>query len=29
MKPYRDEMVIASKAGYEMWDGPYGNTGFP
>ena len=27
MKPYRDEMVIASKAGYEMWDGPYGNWG--
>ncbi|WP_283679368.1 aldo/keto reductase [Lentilactobacillus sp. Marseille-Q4993] len=25
MKPYRDELVIASKAGYEMWDGPYGN----
>lgn len=25
MKPYRDEMVIASKAGYEMWPGPYGN----
>lgn len=27
MKPYRDEMVIASKAGYEMWPGPYGNWG--
>lgn len=27
MKPYRDEMVITSKAGYEMWDGPYGNWG--
>lgn len=25
MKPYRDEMVIASKAGHEMWPGPYGN----
>ncbi|GAK30182.1 oxidoreductase [Weissella oryzae SG25] len=25
MKPYRDEIVIASKAGYEMWPGPYGN----
>lgn len=27
MKPYRDEMIITSKAGYEMWDGPYGNWG--
>ncbi len=27
MKPYRDEMVIASKAGYVMWPGPYGNWG--
>ncbi|AZZ60937.1 L-glyceraldehyde 3-phosphate reductase [Oenococcus sp. UCMA 16435] len=27
MKSYRDEMVIASKAGYEMWSGPYGNWG--
>ncbi|MCP9333813.1 aldo/keto reductase [Lentilactobacillus hilgardii] len=27
MKPYRDEMIIASKAGYEMWDGPYGDWG--
>lgn len=25
--PYRDEMVISSKAGYEMWDGPYGEWG--
>lgn len=24
---YRDELVIATKAGYEMWDGPYGNWG--
>lgn len=24
MRPYRDEMVIASKAGFIMWDGPYG-----
>lgn len=24
---YRDEMVISTKAGYEMWDGPYGNWG--
>ncbi|MDH6410519.1 L-glyceraldehyde 3-phosphate reductase [Aurantimicrobium minutum] len=26
-KPYRDEMVISSKAGYFMWDGPYGEWG--
>ncbi len=25
--PYRDEMVISSKAGYDMWAGPYGNHG--
>ena len=25
--PYRDELVITSKAGYDMWDGPYGNWG--
>lgn len=25
MMPYRDEMVISTKAGYEMWDGPYGD----
>lgn len=25
MKPYRDEMVIASKAGHRMWPGPYGD----
>lgn len=24
---YRDEMIISTKAGYEMWDGPYGNMG--
>ena len=24
---YRDEMIISSKAGYEMWDGPYGEWG--
>lgn len=24
---YRDEMFIASKAGYDMWPGPYGNNG--
>ncbi len=26
-KPYRDELIIASKAGYHMWDGPYGDGG--
>ena len=26
-RPYRDELVIATKAGYDMWDGPYGNWG--
>ena len=26
-RPYRDEMIISSKAGYEMWDGPYGEWG--
>lgn len=25
--PYRDELLIATKAGYEMWPGPYGNWG--
>lgn len=24
---YRDEMIISSKAGYDMWPGPYGNGG--
>lgn len=27
LKPYRDELVISSKAGYTMWDGPYGDWG--
>ncbi|MGB8812862.1 MAG: L-glyceraldehyde 3-phosphate reductase [Paracoccaceae bacterium] len=26
-KPYRDELIISSKAGYEMWGGPYGEWG--
>ena len=26
-RPYRDEMIISSKAGYGMWDGPYGDWG--
>ncbi len=25
MKQYRDELCISTKAGYEMWDGPYGD----
>jgi L-glyceraldehyde 3-phosphate reductase len=25
--PYRDEIVISTKAGYDMWDGPYGEWG--
>jgi len=27
LKPYRDELVISTKAGYDMWPGPYGNWG--
>ena len=27
LKHYRDEIIISSKAGYEMWDGPYGDGG--
>ena len=27
MMPYRNEMVISTKAGYHMWDGPYGDFG--
>lgn len=27
LKPYRDEIIIATKAGYEMWPGPYGGRG--
>ena len=27
LMPYRDELVISTKAGYEMWPGPYGNWG--
>lgn len=26
-KPYRDELVISTKAGWDMWPGPYGNWG--
>jgi len=27
LKPYRDEIVISTKAGYDMWPGPYGEWG--
>lgn len=27
LKPYRDELIISTKAGYEMWQGPYGGRG--
>ncbi len=27
LRPYRDELVISTKAGYDMWSGPYGNRG--
>ena len=27
LRPYRDELIIATKAGYEMWPGPYGDGG--
>jgi len=27
LQPYRDELVIATKAGYDMWPGPYGEWG--
>ncbi len=27
LRQYRDELVISSKAGYDMWAGPYGNWG--
>ena len=27
LRPYRDEMIISTKAGYLMWDGPYGEWG--
>ena len=26
-RPHRDELFISTKAGYEMWEGPYGNWG--
>jgi L-glyceraldehyde 3-phosphate reductase len=27
LRPYRDELVISTKAGYDMWSGPYGDHG--
>ncbi len=27
LKPYRDELVVSTKAGYDMWPGPYGEWG--
>ena len=26
-RPYRDELIVSTKAGYDMWPGPYGNGG--
>jgi L-glyceraldehyde 3-phosphate reductase len=27
LRPYRDEIVVSTKAGYDMWEGPYGEWG--
>ena len=27
LRPYRDELIISTKAGYRMWPGPYGDWG--
>lgn len=27
LRPYRDELIISTKAGYDMWPGPYGDWG--
>jgi L-glyceraldehyde 3-phosphate reductase len=27
LRPFRDEMIISTKAGYDMWPGPYGEAG--
>ena len=27
LRPYRDELVVSTKAGYDMWPGPYGDHG--
>ena len=27
LRPFRDELIISTKAGYDMWPGPYGDWG--
>src|SRR5260221_9959962 len=27
LSPYRDELIVSTKAGYDMWPGPYGDWG--
>lgn len=27
LRPYRDELIISTKAGFDMWPGPYGDLG--
>jgi L-glyceraldehyde 3-phosphate reductase len=27
LRPYRDEIIVSTKAGYQMWEGPYGEWG--
>jgi L-glyceraldehyde 3-phosphate reductase len=27
LRPHRDELIVSTKAGYDMWEGPYGNFG--
>ena len=27
LRPYRDQLIISTKAGFDMWDGPYGDWG--
>jgi L-glyceraldehyde 3-phosphate reductase len=27
LRPYRDELIVSTKAGYDMWPGPYGDRG--
>src|SRR3982751_5410178 len=27
LRPFRDELIVSTKAGYDMWPGPYGNWG--
>ena len=27
LMPHRDELLVSTKAGYDMWEGPYGNWG--